>query len=387
MRASIIFSILSIAVVSASAEFEHHVHENMTEVERAFIRHDMKDRLLLLPRNKLILHFESDKKVNLGNEFTPKDTTNQPNVIYEPEAESFYTLIAFDIDSPRRNATFFGEVIVWLVVNIPGSKVHKGDTLVEYSPVWPFKNTGSHRVIFLLFKQKEKQIFEEEYVQRSFLSFRHRIGFSTTKFSLKYNLGSPIAGNFFETQFDESFMNDAFAEHGLGSTLAFFPKQRLIVYYEHDKYVDLGSELKPMDILNTPNVAYDADPDEYYTLIAIDPDSPKRNAPTFGELLLWQVVNIPGSKVKSGETATEYTATWPSSGSGIHRLVFLLFKQQEKHVFTEEYIPSMPMPIHHRIGFSTIRFSMKYGLGDPIAGNFFEIQYDNSFMNEVHRYD
>lgn len=40
--------------------------------------------------------------------------------------------------------------------NIPGNKIEKGETIVEYLQPFPPKGTGYHRHIFILYKQEKK---------------------------------------------------------------------------------------------------------------------------------------------------------------------------------------------------------------------------------------
>lgn len=58
-----------------------------------------------------------------------------------------------------------------------------------------------------------------------------------------------------------------------------------------------------------------------------DPDAPNRQEPKFGEVRHWLVVNIPGNDLGSGEAKFQYIGSGPPKGSGLHRYVFLLFKQ------------------------------------------------------------
>ncbi|KAL3280720.1 hypothetical protein HHI36_003956 [Cryptolaemus montrouzieri] len=212
MKTFILLSICSVVFTTSVASFELDESQNLTKVEEAFIKYEIDTRLFQLPQNKLIVHYGNDK-VNLGTELKPKDINGTPTVVYDADPEAYYTLTMFDIDAPSRKKHFFGDFVNWMVVNIPGSKLHKGETLFEYIPVWPHKDTGIHRIVFLLFKQHHNQIFNEEYVPRKFMNFQKRIGFSLVKFSWKYNLGRPIAGNFFQIQHDESYINELFRHH------------------------------------------------------------------------------------------------------------------------------------------------------------------------------
>ena len=53
-------------------------------------------------------------------------------------------------------------------------------------------------------------------------------------------------------------------------------------------------------------VAWDATFNSYYSLIMIDLDAPSRVNPSYGNILHWLVVNIPGSQINQGEVKAEY---------------------------------------------------------------------------------
>ena len=54
-----------------------------------------------------------------------------------------------------------------------------------------------------------------------------------------------------------------------------------------------------------------------------------------------------------------------------------MFRQPGKLVF-DELVAPRPNDFTGRIKVSTRAFAKKYGLGDPIAGNFFEAEWDES---------
>lgn len=44
--------------------------------------------------------------------------------------------------------------------------------------------------------------------------------------------------------------------------------------------------------------------------------------------------NIPGNKIENGETIIEYLQPFPPKGTGYHRFVFILYKQDKKIDFS-----------------------------------------------------
>lgn len=61
-----------------------------------------------------------------------------------------------------------------------------------------------------------------------------------------------------------------------------------------------------------------------------DPDAPSRADPKIGEVRHWLVVNIPGIDINSGETLYEFIGSGPPKDTGLHRYIFLVYKQSGK---------------------------------------------------------
>ena len=59
------------------------------------------------------------------------------------------SLITVDPDAPSRADPKWGEWRHWLVVNIPGCEVSKGEALSIYIGSGPPQGTGLHRYVFL----------------------------------------------------------------------------------------------------------------------------------------------------------------------------------------------------------------------------------------------
>lgn len=92
--------------------------------------------------------------------------------------------------------------------------------------------------------------------------------------------------------------------------------------------VDSGNELTPTQVKDKPTVTWNAESGALYTLLMTDPDAPSRENPTAREVRHWLVANIPGNKVDEGQILVDYIGSGPPAGTGLHRYVFLLFKQQ-----------------------------------------------------------
>ncbi|OZC05866.1 phosphatidylethanolamine-binding protein [Onchocerca flexuosa] len=87
------------------------------------------------------------------------------------------------------------------------------------------------------------------------------------------------------------------------------------------------------------------------------------------------VINIPGQNVSSGTVLSDYIGSSPPKGTGLHRYVFLVYKQpgnirniQHGHLTTSG---------KNRANFKIVKFAKKHHLGNPVAGNFFQAKYKN----------
>ncbi|XP_073818982.1 protein D3-like [Musca autumnalis] len=146
-----------------------------------------------------------------------------------------------------------------------------------------------------------------------------------------------------------------------------------MVVYPANVEVELGKELTPTQVKDKPEVSWETDEGALYTLLMVDPDAPSRQDPTYREALHWLVINIPGKGISKGQTVAEYIGSGPPDGSGLHRYVFLVFKQ-EKNISTDEFISKTSL--EGRLNVKTRDYITKYKLGNPVAGNYYEAKYD-----------
>lgn len=148
------------------------------------------------------IFYANNIKADKGVELTPTQVKDQPSVKWKAEQGSFYTLAMVDPDAPSRKDPKMREWQHWLVGNIPANEIQKGQVLSEYIGAGPPKGTGEHRYVFLVYKQPSGKIsFTEPKLSNK--SGKNRGKFSIKKFADKYELGKPIAGNFFQAQWDD----------------------------------------------------------------------------------------------------------------------------------------------------------------------------------------
>jgi len=175
------------------------------KVDQAMEREEIvPDVIPVAPKGFLCVKYPSGAKAELGNELTPTLVKDQPTVSWKTKPHSFYTLCLSDPDVPNRTAPKEGdhEFRHWLVGNIPMGDINKGETLTEYVGSATPPKTGIHRYVFLVYKQPSRLDFSDE-PRVSNRTAETRLQFSIHKFALKYNLGTPVAGNFYLAQYDD----------------------------------------------------------------------------------------------------------------------------------------------------------------------------------------
>ncbi|CAK1541482.1 unnamed protein product [Leptosia nina] len=135
--------------------------------------------------------------------------------------------------------------------------------------------------------------------------------------------------------------------------------------------VNLGNFISPLRAIDPLLFQYDkAQGNKNYTLVLIDIDAPVMSkAKGFVNLL---VVNIPGvDSITTGDLAVPFSPAMPSLGSGMHRVIGL-FYEQEKYIDPDQ-IDLLGLARTRLIPQINV-FTQTYGLGDPVAGNFFKTE-------------
>ncbi|GIZ02174.1 phosphatidylethanolamine-binding protein 1 [Caerostris extrusa] len=144
----------------------------------------------------------------------------------------------------------------------------------------------------------------------------------------------------------------------------------------NDNVVNLGNELTPTQVKDPPtHINWPIEEDAFYTLCMTDPDAPSRANPKYREWHHWLVVNIPGTNVTEGMVMSEYVGSGPPQGTGLHRYVFLVYKQPGTINPDEKKLSNRSGD--HRGRFKIANFARKYHLSNPIAGNFYQAQWDD----------
>lgn len=344
------------------------------------------DVLDALPVSVIKARYASGAIVDWGNELKPSQVRDAPHSVQWPtELGSLYTLVLVDPDAPSREARHqLGEVVHWLVVNIPGTDISLGETYFEYLGAGTPENTGLHRYVLAVFEQKGVLTLDLPKKPEG------RVRFSLRDFAAKHHLGHPTAGNFFLAQFEDSINAKKVgklelalrADSLIPDVLDRAPTAVVEVKYPSGVAANLGNELTPTLVKNIPTVRWPTEPGAQYTLILTDPDAPSRAEPRLREGLHWLVVNIPGTDIEAGETYAEYIGAGPPQGSGLHRYLFLVFKQPVGRIVLDRAKVSATS-VEGRYGFKTRHLVEEFGFAAPVAANYFQASYDD-YVPDLH---
>ena len=148
------------------------------------------------------------------------------------------------------------------------------------------------------------------------------------------------------------------------------------ITFANGAQVKAGNELTPTQVKDPPtHVSWASEPGVLYTLCMTDPDAPSRQNPRYREWHHWLVVNIPENRIADGKVLSHYVGSGPPKGTGLHRYVYLVFKQPGT-LNTDEKVLSNRSG-DNRGNFKIRAFAKKYGLGNPVAGNFYQAQWDD----------
>ncbi|XP_059667050.1 CEN-like protein 1 [Cornus florida] len=149
---------------------------------------------------------------------------------------------------------------------------------------------------------------------------------------------------------------------------SFTPSVKMTITYSN-RQVNNGHEFMPAVTAARPRVEIGGeDMRASYTLIMTDPDAPSPSDPYLREHLHWIVTDIPGTTDASfGREIVSYET--PKPVIGIHRYVFILFKQRARQTVR---------PPASRDQFNTKGFSEENSLGHPVAAVYFNAQRETA---------
>uniref|UniRef100_V9KSM8 Large ribosomal subunit protein mL38 n=2 Tax=Callorhinchus milii TaxID=7868 RepID=V9KSM8_CALMI len=200
--------LISLDKVKAEWEKTCGPYHLRTLSEHYGVYRDLFRSATFVPRVMLRVQYELSEDlvpVYHGNVVTPTEAAAPPEVSFEAEAGSLWTLLLTNPDGHLKEDE--SEYVHWLVGNIPGDSVREGDEICHYFPPFPAKGTGYHRFIFILFKQDERIDFKEDCRPSPCHNLERRT-FTTFDFYKKHQgLMTPAGLAFFQCPWDESVTN------------------------------------------------------------------------------------------------------------------------------------------------------------------------------------
>ncbi|XP_072154657.1 uncharacterized protein [Bemisia tabaci] len=170
-----------------------YIHRSRGELTVDLLRHHLiADFVFDVPFIVCTVQWVEGHFAELGN-LIPVDVAEFPPYLidYRGNKSEWYTFIMAGLDEPSREEPSLREYLHWLIVNIPGNRTHDGTELYKYK--------GVHRHGIVVYKQPRKLIFDKESIKSPYFD-DPRANFSNYQFAEKYQLGEPVAVNFFQTE-------------------------------------------------------------------------------------------------------------------------------------------------------------------------------------------
>ncbi len=133
------------------------------------------------PNIDIFFNFGSKPKaVSEGERLLKSIVATQPTVTFQSIQNDKHTLIMWDPDAPEPS------YLHWLVTNIPGSDISKGQVAMNYAG--PTPPSGTHRYYIGVYRQDTEPLDQLGDLKRS--------GWNNEEFISKYNL-TPIGQTYF----------------------------------------------------------------------------------------------------------------------------------------------------------------------------------------------
>lgn len=173
------------------------------------------DYAYFIPRVNLSIKYKLPNDefcpIYFGNRIYAEQTKRAPEVSFDPnfslsheksaEKETLWTLVMTNLDGNLKEDN--KEYVHWMISNIPNGHVSKGETVIPYLQPLPFKGTGYHRVVFMLYKQNQKTDLSSYKISND-TELDNR-NFYTYDFYKKYqDVITPAGLSFFQAKYDDS---------------------------------------------------------------------------------------------------------------------------------------------------------------------------------------
>ncbi|XP_041376103.1 39S ribosomal protein L38, mitochondrial-like [Gigantopelta aegis] len=190
---------------------EAWLHEYGPRHIRSIVGHygiyrDLFEGAYFYPTVHLNISYDYDDEfmtpVYTGNKIPPAETGLAPNVQYESDPETLWTLVMSSPDGHLADSQ--SECLHWMVGNIPGSSVDKGETICDYIQPFPPRGVGFMRYVFILYKQDKKIDFSKEKRPQKCLSLKDRKFKTFDFYSDRQDVLTPASLAFFQSEWDMS---------------------------------------------------------------------------------------------------------------------------------------------------------------------------------------
>jgi len=153
------------------------------------------------PSEVATVKWPSGVDAQFGNILTPTQVQKQPNITWNADPNKFYLVCMTDPDAPSRKEPTYREWHHYLIGNVPGNDIEKGEVLSQYVGSGPPSGTGHHRYVFLIYEQPGKVTFDWKKLTNR--SGDGRGKFKIRDFVKKHNISKLVAGNFYLAEFDD----------------------------------------------------------------------------------------------------------------------------------------------------------------------------------------
>jgi len=163
-----------------------------SRLEGVFDRRDFTEKCM-------DVEFEKGVKMERGNLLKLSSLSKMPHMSWDASDFKFYTVAIFDPDAssvldPNR------ECLQFLAYNVKGNNLNTGKIFADYLPPTLSREKPRHRLVFAVYEQQGEIFPIEKPLSNEFLN---RCDFHLQDWRKRYNLGNPIALNYFESEWDE----------------------------------------------------------------------------------------------------------------------------------------------------------------------------------------
>lgn len=147
------------------------------------------------------MRYENDLTIEEGKTYTPTELKFPPQLEWNADPSTYYTVVMLSPDAPSRDNPMYRSWLHWLVVNVPGMDLAKGQVIADYFGPIPPNGSGLCRYVILVYEQSDKLDFEEKKIDLK--NAEDHSNFDVEKFAAKYDMKDPLAGNVYQAKWDE----------------------------------------------------------------------------------------------------------------------------------------------------------------------------------------